>query len=200
MPSYTTFAPLPKLSLQPRSYPPAFTHLDEEKTLNHLIYGYVVGVPFLFLNSCCLLCLLRYRPIHNIAIFARSSATLPVTSTGLKRFVSIIGPVCRLQGRVEDKLWKTGLIGTLIWMAVYSFVCVCVLFRSLSVFLADRYQVSSPASFFSCLIALATYPYPSKIVEDPISATQSFPSLNATERSVPWQANIQGVQELMGAT
>jgi len=48
---------------------------------------------------------------------------------------------------------------------------------------------------------LATYPYPSKTDEDPISAAQSIPApQGATEGSVPWQVNIQGIQNLMGAT
>ena len=38
-------------------------------------------------------------------------------------------------------------------------------------------------------VILATYPYPSKAAEDPSSS----------EQSIPWQANIQGLQNLMGA-
>ena len=39
---------------------------------------------------------------------------------------------------------------------------------------------------------------PSKTDKDPISATQSIPPQNPTEGSVPWQANIQGIQNRMG--
>jgi len=38
-------------------------------------------------------------------------------------------------------------------------------------------------------VILTTYPFPSKAAEDPISP----------EQSIPWQANIQGLQNLMGA-
>jgi len=48
-------------------------------------------------------------------------------------------------------------------------------------------------------IILATYPYPSKSADDPIYSAQSIPPPQpATEGSVPWQANIQGIQNLMG--
>ena len=50
----------------PEAIPAAFTHLDEEKTVDSLIYGYVVGVPFLFLNLCRLLRSLPYRPIQAL--------------------------------------------------------------------------------------------------------------------------------------
>jgi hypothetical protein len=39
-------------------------------------------------------------------------------------------------------------------------------------------------------VILATYRFPSKAAEDPISES---------EQSIPWQANIQGLQNLMGA-
>ena len=49
-------------------------------------------------------------------------------------------------------------------------------------------------------VILATYPYPSKATEDPISSEQSTPAPErVTEGSVPWQGNIQGIQNLMGA-
>ena len=49
-------------------------------------------------------------------------------------------------------------------------------------------------------VILATYPYPLKGAEDPISSEESIPSPERpTEGSVPWQANIQGIQNLMGA-
>jgi len=50
-------------------------------------------------------------------------------------------------------------------------------------------------------VILATYPYPSKTDEDPISAAQYIPAAQGVmEGSIPWQANIQGIQNLMGAT
>ena len=55
-------------------------------------------------------------------------------------------------------------------------------------------------------IILATYPYPSAPGSDPLyTSSGSEPTENEalppppTEGSIPWQANIQGIQNLMGA-
>jgi hypothetical protein len=126
-------------------------------------------------------------------------------STNFKRFVSIVGPVFWLQDRVEEIiLWKTGPTRTLVWMAAYSFICMFHL-------LYPRFIGRQFKGFFPRIlllmphiiligVILATYPYPSKAAEDPISSEQSIPTPErATEGSVPWQANIQGIQNLMGA-
>ena len=53
-------------------------------------------------------------------------------------------------------------------------------------------------------IILATYPYhpTSSSSSDPLFFTgdSAFSSIPPIEGSVPWQANIQGIQNLMGAT
>ncbi|KIM41141.1 hypothetical protein M413DRAFT_445856 [Hebeloma cylindrosporum] len=120
---------------------------------------------------------------------SRDPLSLPIMSTNFKRFVSIIGPVFWLQDRVEEIiLWKTGPARTLVWMAAYSFICFF-----------PRILLLMPHIVLIGVI-LATYPYPSKANEDPISTAQATPTpQSAAEGSVPWQANIQGIQNLMGA-
>ena len=72
----------------------AFTHLDEGKTVDSVIYRYVVGVAFLFLNLGCLLRVLLYRPIqvlrhpptskmaynHITLLSSRDPLSLPIIS------------------------------------------------------------------------------------------------------------------------
>ena len=53
-------------------------------------------------------------------------------------------------------------------------------------------------------VILASYPYPqtTSSSSDPIfHTTDNIPSsVPPTEESIPWQSNIQGIQNLMGAT
>ena len=64
MPSYMTFARCQSYHCSLEAIPAAFTHFDEEKTVDSLIYRYAVGNPFLFLNLGCLLRVLLYRSIQ----------------------------------------------------------------------------------------------------------------------------------------
>ena len=53
-------------------------------------------------------------------------------------------------------------------------------------------------------VILALYPYPqtSSPSSDPVfhTADNTPSSVPPTEDSIPWQSNIQGIQNLMGAT
>jgi hypothetical protein len=93
--------------------------------------------------------------------------------------------------------------------------CSTVLFRTSNLVpfsfryfhLCDPSLLSLPCSHFhfslsACLIGiiLVTYPYLSKSAEDTIYSVASIPLPRpATDGSVPWQANIFGIQNLMGA-
>ncbi|PPR04360.1 hypothetical protein CVT24_013194 [Panaeolus cyanescens] len=129
----------------------------------------------------------------------RDPLSLPIMTTNFKRFVSIIGPVFWLQDRVEEiVLWKCGHIWTGIWMGVYGLIC----FFPRALLLVPHLGLIA--------IILATYPYPSSPSDSPIyningestsegSPGSAPPPTHPPEGSIPWQANIQGIQNLMGA-
>ncbi|KAH9480863.1 hypothetical protein JR316_0007465 [Psilocybe cubensis] len=107
--------------------------------------------------------------------------SLPIMSTNFKRFVTIIGPVFWLQDRIEEIiLWKRGTLRTAVWMAAYAFILLIG-------------------------VILATYPYPASASADPLYSSSDANSASPPSTSppmegiVPWQANIQGIQNLMGA-
>ena len=55
---------------------------------------------------------------------SRDRISIPIMTSNFKRFVSIIGPVFWLQDRIEEIiLWKRGWMRTVVWMAVYAFLC-----------------------------------------------------------------------------
>ncbi|EAU82496.2 hypothetical protein CC1G_08247 [Coprinopsis cinerea okayama7 len=122
-------------------------------------------------------------------------------TNNFKRFVSKIGPVFWLQDRIEEiVLWKRGWKVTLTWMALYAFLCYF-----------PKFVLLLPHAAIIGII-LSTYPYPPS--GSPFSLNTSAPSSSdpngqdtahlhapatAPEGSIPWQANIQGIQNLMGA-
>ncbi|PPQ99656.1 hypothetical protein CVT26_009190 [Gymnopilus dilepis] len=139
---------------------------------------------------------LKYEPENVTLLSSRDPLSLPIMSTNFKRFVSIVGPVFWLQDRVEEVLlWKRGWMRTGVWMAAYALLCF---YPRLILLLPHLILIG---------VILATYPYH----KDPASSTPSIyniesdaetlPSTSsaAAEGSVPWQANIQGIQNLMGA-
>ncbi|KAF9474279.1 hypothetical protein BDN70DRAFT_815947 [Pholiota conissans] len=119
-----------------------------------------------------------------VLLSTRDPLSLPIMSVNFKRFVSIIEPVFWLQDRIEEILfWKRGWMRTAVWMCAYVFLCF---YPRLLLLLPHIALIS---------IILSTYPYSSS----PNSTTdQPPPSIPPTEGSVPWQANIQGIQNLMG--
>ncbi|KAF8805325.1 hypothetical protein BYT27DRAFT_7169455 [Phlegmacium glaucopus] len=125
---------------------------------------------------------------------SRDPLSIPTTTTNFKRFVTIIGPVFWLQDRMEEIiLWKRGWMRTAVWMAAYAFLCF---YPRLILLLPQVATIG---------IILASYPYPPSLSSssDPLfcaSDDTPSPSIPPTECPVPWQANIQGIQNLMGAT
>ncbi|KAF5317834.1 hypothetical protein D9619_012638 [Psilocybe cf. subviscida] len=125
---------------------------------------------------------------------SRDPLSVPIMTVNFKRFVSIVGPIFWVQDRIEEIVfWKRGWRRTAVWMAVYAFICF---FPRLILLLPHIALVS---------VILATYPYPANPDADPLyfvnSSTAGTPpaDLHAAEGSVPWQANIQAIQNLMGA-
>ncbi|TFK26833.1 hypothetical protein FA15DRAFT_666970 [Coprinopsis marcescibilis] len=136
----------------------------------------------------------RLDPEKYTLLSTKDPLSLPIMTNNFKRFVSKIGPVFWLQDRVEEiVLWKRGWKVTCVWMALYAFLC----FFPRLILLVPHAAVIA--------IILATYPYPqsSQPFSQDHSSTdptaQPAQAQPATEGSIPWQANIQGIQNLMGA-
>ncbi|KAF8341147.1 hypothetical protein F5887DRAFT_976939 [Amanita rubescens] len=99
--------------------------------------------------------------------------SVPILSVNFRRFVSCVGPVFWLQDRIEEIVtWKKGWKVTCSWLSAYGFFCY---FPQLLLCLPHIAIIA---------IILTTYP----------AGDQPPP----TEGSIPWQANIQGIQNLMG--
>ena len=144
---------------------------------------------------------------------SRDPISIPTMTTNFKRFVSVIGPVFWLQDRVEEiMLWKRGWLRTTVWMASYAFLCSFQFSHSLLEHLTHLRKLGFYPRLLLLLpqvvmigIILATYPYPptSSSSSNPLfhTADNTLPSsIPSAEDSIPWQANIQGIQNLMGAT
>ncbi|PPQ82009.1 hypothetical protein CVT25_014661 [Psilocybe cyanescens] len=137
----------------------------------------------------------RSGPESFSLLSTKDPLSLPIMSTNFKRFVTIIGPVFWLQDRIEEiVLWKRGPLRTSVWMAAYAFICF---YPRLLLLLPHLALIA---------IILTTYPYPASASADPLYLSNDAhsttpPPANAppAEGSVPWQANIQGIQNLMGA-
>ena len=123
----------------------------------------------------------------------RDPLSVPIMTANFRRFVSKVGPVFWLQDRVEEIiLWKKGWKRTTVWLAAYGFFCA-------SLPLSSR-PYSPSAGYFPRMalliphivllgVMLCYYPDP---------GAQPVP-INVGEGTADWQANIQAIQNLMGA-
>ncbi|KAF8677887.1 hypothetical protein AX14_004745 [Amanita brunnescens Koide BX004] len=114
--------------------------------------------------------------------------SVPILTVNFRRFVSCVGPVFWLQDRIEEiVVWKKGWKVTCAWLCAYGFFCY---FPHLILCLPHIALIS---------IILATYPYPASNGKDNGGISSIAPDQPPpAEGSVPWQANIQAIQNLMG--
>ncbi|KAI0631916.1 integral peroxisomal membrane peroxin-domain-containing protein [Trametes polyzona] len=121
----------------------------------------------------------------------RDPLSIPITTTNFRRFVSRARPVFWLQDRIEEiVLWKRGWRYTLVWMAAYAFLCY---FPRL-IFLIPHAVILS--------VLLATHPAIRKgenLDALPPKVIQPMPATQSSEGSAEWLANLQAIQNLMGA-
>ncbi|KAH6888820.1 integral peroxisomal membrane peroxin-domain-containing protein [Coprinopsis sp. MPI-PUGE-AT-0042] len=133
----------------------------------------------------------KLEPEKYTLLSTKDPLSLPIMTNNFKRFVSKIGPVFWLQDRGEEiLLWKRGWKVTSTWMALYAFLCYY-----------PKFILMLPHAAAIAII-LATYPYP-KSGEPFAASASSSPGQDTTaqpapEGSIPWQANIQAIQNLMG--
>ncbi|TEB22947.1 hypothetical protein FA13DRAFT_1640431 [Coprinellus micaceus] len=128
-------------------------------------------------------------PEKYTLLSTKDPLSLPIMSNNFRRFVAKVGPVFWVQDRVEEiLLWRKGWRVTGTWMAVYAFLCFY-----------PRMVILLPHAVVIGTI-LSTYPYPAAAKNGTAtSAASSEPPAQPAEGSVPWQANIQAIQNLMGA-
>lgn len=133
--------------------------------------------------------------------------SLPITTVNFKRFVSKSGPIFWVQDRVEEiVLWKKGWKYTSVWMAAYAFICASV---SNTILNAAELVVGYFPRLVLLLphvivlgVLLATHPSlkgrEGSNAPAPKSAHPAPPSQTG-EGSVDYLANLQAIQNLMGA-
>ena len=138
---------------------------------------------------------------------SKDPISLPIMTNSFKRFVNVVGPVFWLQDRIEEiGLWKRGTSWTTCWMVGYTLLCM---FTIKNILERTDYRRTG---FYPRLVflvphlvligaILATYPYPSDAKIDGLNSSCSdSPHAAPPVEGVPaWQANIQAIQNLMGA-
>ncbi|KAI0373668.1 hypothetical protein BV20DRAFT_962230 [Pilatotrama ljubarskyi] len=121
----------------------------------------------------------------------RDPLSIPITTTNFRRFVAKSGPIFWLQDRIEEIiLWKRSWKYTLVWMAAYAFLCY---FPRL-VLLIPHVVILG--------VLLGTHPAIRKgenLDALPPKVTQPAPPTQPSEGSAEWLANLQAIQNLMGA-
>ncbi|KAH9948855.1 integral peroxisomal membrane peroxin-domain-containing protein [Amylocystis lapponica] len=126
-------------------------------------------------------------------ITTRDPLSIPITTVNFRRFVSKTGPVFWLQDRIEEIImWRKGWKNTVVWMAVYAFLCyfprmifllphVCILGVLLATHPSIRHRLST-----------------GNLDHDEAHGVPSPPPAQTGEGSVDWLANVQAIQNLMG--
>ncbi|KZT09213.1 uncharacterized protein LAESUDRAFT_742069 [Laetiporus sulphureus 93-53] len=120
----------------------------------------------------------------------RDPLSIPSTTVNFKRFVARVGPVFWLQDRLEEILmWRKGTRYTTVWMAAYGFLCY---FPRLVLLLPH-------VAVLSVMLVM----HPALHAADSDDAAKSEvptpPPAQTSEGSVDWFANVQAIQNLMGA-
>ena len=115
-------------------------------------------------------------------------------TANFRRFVSRVGPIFWLQDRIEEIiLWKKGWKRTAVWLAAYGFFCTSL----------------SPLIALGCSHEIGYFPRMALLIPHivllgvmlgyyPDPGVQPIP-INVGEGTADWQANIQAIQNLMGA-
>lgn len=99
-----------------------------------------------------------------------------------------VGPVFWLQDRVEEVLmWRCGWKYTGVWIVSYAFLCYF-----------PRMVLLIPHVILAAIM-LSTYPTPSPSESIPTKNPPAPIAPPPSEGSVDWQANLQAIQNLMGA-
>ncbi|CDO69912.1 hypothetical protein BN946_scf184884.g71 [Trametes cinnabarina] len=121
----------------------------------------------------------------------RDPLSIPITTVNFRRFVAKSGPIFWLQDRVEEiVLWKRSWKYTLVWMAGYAFLCY---FPRLILLIPH-------AAILGVLLAMHPAIRKGENLDAlPPRVVQPMPPTQPSEGSADWLANLQAIQNLMGA-
>ncbi|KAJ7066420.1 integral peroxisomal membrane peroxin-domain-containing protein [Mycena amicta] len=128
------------------------------------------------------------QPTSSKLLSSRDPLSVPILTVNFKRFVERVGPIFWLQDRIEEIVfWKRGWRATTVWIAGYAFFCY---FPRLLLLIP---QIA--------LIGIMLGTHPDANTNGTVKHRQNSKSLDGQEAvaaPVDWQANIQGIQNLMG--
>jgi hypothetical protein len=189
--------PFPSPSPSPDALPTASTTFSPTKSLSTLLLS--TSLPTSIPTYA------TPRKSSTTLLSTRDPLSIQITTVNFSRFIARVGPVFWLQDRVEEVLmWKRGWKVTAVWISAYAFLCACFLYKVL------LFHSESISGYFPRLVLLlphailaaimfSTYPTTSPSSS---TSTKNPPAPIApppSEGSVDWQANLQAIQNLMGA-
>ncbi|KAF8514786.1 integral peroxisomal membrane peroxin-domain-containing protein [Gautieria morchelliformis] len=121
----------------------------------------------------------------------REPLSLQVTTANFRRFVSRSRPIFWLQDRIEEVfMWRKGGKVTLTWMVIYAFLCY---FPRMFLLIPHLILIS---------ILLANHPNGSprtSYTSNSVTTANATAAQQPKEGTVDWYANLQAIQNLMGA-
>lgn len=133
--------------------------------------------------------------------------SIPITTVNFKRFVSRAGPVFWLQDRLEEiVMWRKGWKYTSVWITGYVFLCA-----SLSIISEYTLSEMSIGCFHRLALLLPVFLLLGSLLANNPSIKRDAPevpkgtrippppSAPPSEWSSDWLANVQAIQNLMGA-
>lgn len=124
--------------------------------------------------------------VPAVLLTAKDPLSIPITTNHFRRFVPRVGPVFWLQDRIEEiVLWRCGNVYTCAWMAGYAFICI---FPRLVLLIPNV-----------ILISILLSKYPKENAAQPTEAQAPVLPPLPREGSADWLANVQAIQNLMGA-
>ncbi|EKM51769.1 uncharacterized protein PHACADRAFT_262101 [Phanerochaete carnosa HHB-10118-sp] len=122
----------------------------------------------------------------------RDPLSIPITTANFRRFVAKVGPVFWLQDRLEEiVMWRRGWKYTAVWMCAYAFLCY---YPRLALLLPVVAVLGVLLGSHSCLRNggdVAASSQPAKVPPPPPAQVSDW--------SMDWLANVQAIQNLMGA-
>ncbi|PCH39887.1 hypothetical protein WOLCODRAFT_136540 [Wolfiporia cocos MD-104 SS10] len=144
------------------------------------------SIPQLLLSSAIQLPPTPRDATRGPLLSTRDPLSIPITTVNFRRFVSRIGPAFWLQDRLEEiVMWKKGTRYTAVWMAAYAFLCYF-----------PRLVLLIP---HICLLSVLLATHPSLRSAESAPEVPPPSTAPAGEGSGDWLANVQAIQNLMGA-
>ncbi|KAM6488964.1 hypothetical protein JOM56_015600 [Amanita muscaria] len=138
---------------------------------------------------------------------SKDPLSLPITSTNFRRFIACVGPAFWVQDRAEEiVLWKKGWKWTTLWVLLYGGLCrfpqliLCIPHVILIAVILITYPYPATHDLTSSKSQSLPQPPPLAGQRPSPSQTQDPPPAAATSSlaSLPYQANLQAIQNLMG--